>query len=269
MTRLICLVTILSIIMEFKIRLLKIVSAAPLNVRSERSSPISMQYSNKWSEDETIWSEQTGYANTSDVRWKRESTAYAQLLHRGLSDAGMVPGCFGWFQVGHQEIAKMQALPLDTRLDGEPLSSTNGAPALVFEYLEGAERLSGRYLCEAVAEEALRVLQTIHSAYIFHGDTHSRNILIAPARQNDGTFRVVWTDFDNSACLWDPAYYDTPPTRRDLLTELSVVWSLFYHYWVSRIVYSVVSSPLNRSQLPQKWIKFIPDSSRRLADASD
>ena len=174
-----------------------------------------------------------------ELRFKSEAFAYAQLLHCGLADCGtgIVPHCYGWFDLGTREIEKILALPYDPSVIREPRMMRPGtfeAKAIVFEYFPGAQYLSSRYFTDAVAEEALRTLHEIHSAYIYHRRIRPQSILIVPVGDGGSVVRLLWHDFANSVSLWRPVHAD-PPGRRDLLGELAYLWESFYHYWVRQI----------------------------------
>ncbi len=163
------------------------------------------------------------------VRFEREKSAYAHLLHYGICEKGTVPRCYGWFDLSRAHVEHICALPgIDKSL--ATLKDNRRTPkAIVLEYFSDAVRLSVTNITLDIADVALRALHTIHSAYVTHNDIHRRNILLLPDN------RVVWVDFDSSTCLSEAG---SKMRRQDLLGELEEGWSLFYNFLVRAFLFS-------------------------------
>ncbi|KZS87705.1 hypothetical protein SISNIDRAFT_490819 [Sistotremastrum niveocremeum HHB9708] len=122
--------------------------------------------------------------------WNREAIAYARLEKAGLSDAGYVPHCYGWYQfptswATDPSFSLLSAHPrMATLVDSE-----TPPRALLIEYLEGASPISPWNITLDIAHEALRRLSEIHYVGILHCDVYPRNLLVTKAGQ------PVWIDF--------------------------------------------------------------------------
>ncbi|KAJ3553829.1 hypothetical protein NM688_g3409 [Phlebia brevispora] len=158
-------------------------------------------------------------------RFRRESEAYAHLLHYGACDRGVVPRCYGWFELSDADIQRCYALPpseddpeylvqlrnaADIKRWGpdypyiEPTLLDDRRPpkALLLEYLSDAQQVSISNVTPKIAEAALRALYEIHAS-------------------------LVWIDFDESTC-GSEKFFKKKLTRSALLFELAQGWSLFY-----------------------------------------
>ncbi|KAI9061101.1 hypothetical protein FKP32DRAFT_1678445 [Trametes sanguinea] len=151
--------------------------------------------------------------------FEQELDGYAHLEHYGVVEKGIVPRCYGWLTLSPTHIAQILKLPkLSTA--AKLMEHTREPPrAILLEYIADAQLLTTDNVTHELADITLRSLAEIHSAYVMHGDIHSRNILVAPGN------RVVWVDFNNSCTPASPHCYD----RALLLSELAECWGFLYY----------------------------------------
>lgn len=159
------------------------------------------------------------------LRFRKESEAYAHLLHYGVDKTGVVPHCYGWFDLKDEDVEGASAFPPiehEGEDDVQPLTVTmRPSKGILLEYFPDAMVLTSDNFTPKIADTALRALYRIHTAYIKHREIEQKNILLLP----DG--RVVWISFDSAVCAWERnQHYKI--NRRDLFDELSEGWSLIY-----------------------------------------
>lgn len=155
----------------------------------------------------------------------REKEAYAHLKHAGICDQGHVPRCYGWVELTavHVDAIARVAPKLKYGESGgikhiqKQVSKGRLPKGILLEYFPDATTLSIKNVTYELAEQALRSLWAIHSAYVQHGDIDGRNVLVLPGD------RVIWVDFNHSRCASDPSL-----TRADIFFELHEGWSMFY-----------------------------------------
>ena len=159
-------------------------------------------------------------------RFKQELDSYAHLQHYGICDKGVVPKCYGWFNLSRQHIKQILALP-DISDDAQLMRRVKEPPqAVVLEYFPDAVQLTIDNVTEKLADAALRGLCEIHSAYVMHGDIDGRNILVLPDE------RVVWVDFNHSQTPESARHC----TRQHIFEELGRCWSEMYQELVCAIL---------------------------------
>lgn len=151
-------------------------------------------------------------------RFEQELDGYAHLQHYGIMNKGVVPQCYGWLTLTPAHIKQILALPKVSHAAELVKYATEPPRAILLEYFAGAQPLTVENVSMEIADLTLRGLVELHSAYVLHGDVHSRNILIVPGE------RVVWVDFNHSRTPVSPK----PCDRLDLFDELSSCWSFMY-----------------------------------------
>lgn len=120
-------------------------------------------------------------------QWDREAIAYARLEKAGLTDAGYVPHCYGWYQFPSSWATDPSFAHLAIHPRMADLVHSEPPPrALLIEYLKDASPVSPWNITMDIAHEALRRLSEIHYVGILHRDEYPRNLLIT----KDG--RPVW-----------------------------------------------------------------------------
>lgn len=159
------------------------------------------------------------------VRFRKESEAYAHLMHYGVDRTGVVPYCYGLFELKDEDVDRASAFkPVEQvyQDDVQPLTITRRSPkCILLEYFPDATALTLSDVTTKIADTAVRALYHIHAAYVKHEDIDQRNILLLP----EG--RVVWVDFDSAICASERRK-NHEINRRDLLDELAEGWALFY-----------------------------------------
>lgn len=162
------------------------------------------------------------------LRFRTESELYAHFLHYGADKMGVVPHCYGWFDLKDEDVDRASAFPViqnEDKSDLQPLTITRRPPkGILLEDFPDAMELSTSNITAKIADAALRALYHIHAAYVKHGDIAENNILLLPGG------RVVWVGFHNSACAAGDKYYKI--NRQDLFDELSEAWSFLYTWMV-------------------------------------
>lgn len=146
----------------------------------------------------------------------REKEAYAHLLHAGVCAQGHVSQCYSWTELSSAHVdAMLRAAPnlvywkVGRAEDLRQKTQEGRFPkAVVLEYFPDVQTLSLDNLTFKMAEQALRSLYAIHSAYVRHGDIRRRKMLILPGG------RVVLVDFNCAMCASDRRL-----TRWDLYHE--------------------------------------------------
>lgn len=156
-------------------------------------------------------------------RFEQEKEAYAHLKHYGICDQGVVPQCYGWTVLSADHLRSISQVPDITDEARDLYRYDRPVRGIVLEYFPEAERLSQQNVTEKIADNAMRGLYALHSAYVRHCDVDYRNILVLPGE------RVVWIDFNFAVC---PCGGITC-RRQELLTELSELWSTLYQQLVS------------------------------------
>lgn len=194
----------------------------------------------------------------------QEKETYAHLLHYGVCDKGIVPHCFGWLDLSHEDINALRSFKIYSD-DRDDLCATSNIyeelppKGLLLEYLPSFDVLSIHTITTPIAEKVIRSMCDVHAAYVKHGNIHRRNILLLP----EG--RIVWSNFDNSVTIaLDRSEGEHMPklTRQRLMEELSAVWSLLYVGLVSDIyvescaIMTQFTFAFCHSQLPDKRIGF-------------
>lgn len=157
------------------------------------------------------------------LRFRREAEAYAHLLRCGVDKMGVVPRCYGWFDMKEEDVDHISALPLlDLNKQLQPLTVTRRPPkGILLEYFPDATVLTIANITVKIADTALRALYHIHAAYVKHGDIDQRNILLLPGG------RIVWVNYDSAICASErKKRYKI--NRKDLFDELAEGWGLFY-----------------------------------------
>ena len=151
-----------------------------------------------------------------------EYSAYAHLVHYGVCQRGTVPNCYGWSNLSKQHVERIQELEVIS-INSQRLVEERAPKGLLLEFIDGATKLSWRNITEKLADQVVRGLYDVHTAYVQHGDIHSRNILIRP----DG--RIVWIDFDRAETPFLKTF-----EKGSLLLELEKCWGYVYTGLVRR-----------------------------------
>lgn len=176
-------------------------------------------------------------------RCEQELDGYAHLQHYGVTAKGIVPQCYGWLTLTSAHIEQILALPkLSDAAKGMKLAS-EPPRAILLEYFADAQPLTIDNISMEIADVVLRSLVELHSAYVLHGDVHSRNILVLPGD------RIAWVDLNFSRTPVSPKRC----YRYNLLAELSKCWSLLYQELLpdKRIGFRTWQPPTSDDEEPQ------------------
>lgn len=151
-------------------------------------------------------------------RFEQELDGYAHLKHYGIMERGVVPQCYGWLTLTPAHIEQILALPKISNAAMVIKHVREPPRAILLDYFADARPLTIDNISMEIADVALRGLVEVHSAYVMHGDIHSRNILVLPDE------RVVWVDFNVSRTPVSPRRC----YRQDLFNELGLCWTALY-----------------------------------------
>ncbi|KAJ3483685.1 hypothetical protein NLG97_g7248 [Lecanicillium saksenae] len=130
------------------------------------------------------------YDEEFDVSWFRsERKAYMTLEGWGFCDRGVVPKMYGTIE--NIDVEKWEAFKVLT-----PGHSAHDA--IILEYIPGLRSLDNRSFSWARWSELKSLVDEFHRLGLYHGDPHSRNMMIAKHHHHE---KVVWLDFQMSVVV--------------------------------------------------------------------
>ena len=137
-------------------------------------------------------------------------------MHHGAHKRKAVLYCHGWVALSFEDIENITALGGVAVRPGPKFPK-----ALLFENLNDFSVVTLETADTYIADNALRSLCVIHSAYVLHGSIEAPHILII----DDET--AVWFDFTSSSVMIGESL-----RRQDALRELASAWEYFYTHLV-------------------------------------
>ena len=153
-----------------------------------------------------------------------EIAAYTRFRQCQTAASGAVLQCFGWAEVD-TKFLKTVANMIPSFADAILAHGDHNARGILLEDLPDSEILSIKNITPAVADRALRALQSIHAAFVLHGSLDRDHIVVVPSQD-----RVVWENFSHSTSYGRRC---GDISRKDLLAELAQAWDLLYRRLVS------------------------------------
>lgn len=105
-----------------------------------------------------------------------------------------MPQSYGWTVLSAEHVQRIAQVPDNTAEACLLARYDRPIGGIVLEYFPEAQRLSHDSVTEKVADNALRGLYALHSAYVRHCDVDLRNILVLPGE------RVLSVDFIFAVC---------------------------------------------------------------------
>ncbi|KAI0654978.1 hypothetical protein C8Q70DRAFT_1057915 [Cubamyces menziesii] len=148
-----------------------------------------------------------------------EIAAYTRFRQCQTAASGAVLQCFGWAEVD-TKFLKTVANMIPSFADAILAHGDHNARGILLEDLPDSEILSIKNITPAVADRALRALQSIHAAFVLHGSLDRDHIVVVPSQD-----RVVWENFSHSTSYGRRC---GDISRKDLLAELAQAWDLLY-----------------------------------------
>ncbi|KMU84565.1 hypothetical protein CIHG_02349 [Coccidioides immitis H538.4] len=112
-----------------------------------------------------------------------EIRAYCRLKRFGICDGGYVPNFYGFM---------LEVDPANFAPHLSAFQHDSGHPsAILIEYLPNSTPMNCVTYSKERMDKAIKGIEQIHSAFIEHNDSYTKNTLIVP-----GSERVLWIDFD-------------------------------------------------------------------------